>query len=137
MTQALLKAVSRDVRVVLLTPGKIDWTLVCRASRKGIGPLLLGGIEIYEYQAALLHAKTMVVDGVMAIVGSTNLDHRSFALNQEINLVVYDADVAVRLEKAFKEDLQYSTKLTYDAWKSRPWSEKILELLALPLKEQL
>lgn len=111
--------------------------LVYRASRKGFGPLLRGAIEIYEYQPALLHAKTMVVDGMMAIVGSTNLDNRSFALNQEINLIVYDAKVAAQLENAFHEDLQHSRKLTYENWKSRPWHEKILELFTLPLKEQL
>lgn len=137
MTKALLDAVARGVRVVLLTPGKIDWTLVYRASRHGFGPLLRGGIEIYEYQTALLHAKTIVVDGLMAVVGTTNLDNRSFALNQEINLVMYDAAVAGRLQKAFYLDLRYSEKLTYEEWKSRPLREKILELFTLPFKEQL
>ena len=80
MTEALLKAVARGVRVVILTPGKIDWMLVYRASRHGFGSLLLGGIDIYEYQPALLHAKTMVVDGTLALIGTTNLDNRSFAL---------------------------------------------------------
>jgi cardiolipin synthase A/B len=137
MIEALLKAAERGVRVVLLTPGKIDWMLVYRASRRGFGRLLDGGIEIYEYQAALLHAKTMVVDGIWALVGSTNLDNRSFALNQEINLVVHDADIARRLEKAFHEDLKYSRRLHYQEWEARPWSEKILELFTIPIKEQL
>jgi cardiolipin synthase len=137
MIEALLKAAARGVRVVLLTPGKIDWMLVYRASRRGFGRLLRGGIEIYEYQAALLHAKTMVVDGIWALVGSTNLDNRSFALNQEINLVVHDADVARRLENAFHEDLKYSRRLHYQVWEARPWSEKILELFTIPIKEQL
>ena len=137
MTEALLNAVARGVHVVLLTPGKIDWMLVYRASRRGFGPLLSGGIEIYEYQPALLHAKTMVVDGVLAMIGTTNLDNRSFALNEEVNLIVHDATVAGRLEEAFHEDLEYSRKLTYEAWTSRPWSEKILELFTIPLKEQL
>ncbi|MGH7825190.1 MAG: cardiolipin synthase [Candidatus Binatia bacterium] len=137
MTEALLKAAARGVRVVVLTPGKIDWMLVYRASRRGFGPLLLGGIEIYEYQPALLHAKTMVVDGIWALVGTTNLDNRSFALNAEINLIVHDAGVAGRLEKAFHEDLKHSKELIYEAWKSRPWREKILELFTIPIKEQL
>jgi cardiolipin synthase len=137
MTEALLKAVARGVHVVLLTPGKIDWPLVYRASRRGFGPLLRGGIEIYEYEPGLLHAKTMVVDGVWATVGTTNLDNRSFALNEEINLVLYDATIAGELEKAFHQDLQHSRQLTYDDWKSRPWSEKLLELFTIPLKEQL
>jgi cardiolipin synthase A/B len=122
---------------VLLTSGKIDWMLVYRASRRGLGPLLLGGIEIYEYQPALLHAKTMVVDGLWGLVGTTNLDNRSFALNEEVNLIVHDAAIAGQLEKAFHEDLKHSKKLNYEDWKSRPWSEKILELFTIPIKEQL
>lgn len=84
-----------------------------------------------------MHAKTMVVDSVWANVGTTNLDNRSFALNEEINLVVYDRGVAAELEKAFAEDLRHSKKLTYEAWRSRPWREKFLELFTIPLKEQL
>ena len=137
MQEALLKAVKRGVRVVALTPGKIDHKLVYWASRSGFEPLLLGGIEIYEYQAALMHAKTMVVDGIWATVGSTNLDNRSFALNEEINLIVYDASIAGQLEKAFEQDLEHSKRLTYEAWKSRPLKEKLLELFTIPLKEQL
>jgi cardiolipin synthase len=137
MQEALLKAVKRGVRVVALLPGKIDHKLVYWASRREFEPLLLGGIEIYEYQSALLHAKTMVVDGIWATVGSTNLDNRSFALNEEINLIVYDAKVAGQLEKAFYEDLKHSKRLTYEAWKARPWKEKFLELFTIPIKEQL
>jgi cardiolipin synthase A/B len=137
MQEALLDAVKRGVKVVALLPGKIDHKLLYWASRRGFGPLLLGGIEIYEYQPALMHAKTIVVDGILASVGSTNLDNRSFALNEELNLTVYDAAVAGRLEKAFQEDLKHSKKLTYEAWKARPWKEKFLELFTIPLKEQL
>jgi cardiolipin synthase len=137
MQEELLAAVKRGVRVVALLPGKIDHKLVYWASRSGFGPLLLGGIEIHEYQAALLHAKTMVVDGIWATVGSTNLDNRSFALNEEINLIIYDRAVAGRLEKVFHEDLKYAKKLTYETWKARPLKEKILELFTIPIKEQL
>lgn len=137
MQKELLNAVKRGVRVVALTPGKIDHKLVYWASRSGFEPLLLGGIEIYEYQAALMHAKTMVVDGIWATVGSTNLDNRSFALNEEINLIVYDRTIAGQLEKAFERDLEHSKRLTYEAWKARPWKEKFLELFTIPIKEQL
>jgi cardiolipin synthase A/B len=137
MQEALLEAVKRGVSVVVLTPGKIDHKLVYWASRRGFEPLLLGGIQIYEYQVALMHAKTMVVDNVWAHVGSTNLDNRSFALNEEINLIAYDRAVAGELEKAFADDLKHSKKLTYEDWKARPWREKFLELFTIPLKEQL
>jgi cardiolipin synthase len=137
MAQALLEVAARGVRVVVLTPGKIDWMLVYRASRRGFGPLLRGGIEIYEYQPALLHAKTMVVDGSWALVGTTNLDNRSFALNEEINLIVHDAAIGAQLEVAFQQDLKHSKRLTYESWKERPWSEKVMELFTIPVKELL
>jgi cardiolipin synthase len=137
LTQALLAAVARGVRVVLLTPGVIDCELVHRASRSGFGPLLLGGVKIYEYQPALMHAKTMVIDGFIATVGSTNLDNRSFALNEEIDLVAYDASIGRRLEESFAEDLKHSMEITYEAWKSRPLIEKILEGFTTPIQEEL
>ena len=95
---ALLIAVRRGVKVVVLTPGAIDHNLVRQASRGKWRKMLKGGVQIYEYLPALLHAKMMVIDGVWATVGSTNLDNRSFALNDELNLVVYDAPTAQRLE---------------------------------------
>ena len=94
MIEALLNAAARGVRVVVLVPGKIDHQITYRASRSNYGRMLLGGIQIFEYTAALMHAKTMVVDGVWATVGSTNFDNRSFALNEELNLTVYDSGLA-------------------------------------------
>jgi len=137
MTEALLKAVSRGVRVVVLTPGKIDSRLTYVASRSHYGDLLLGGVEIYEYQVALMHAKTMVVDGIWATIGSTNFDNRSFALNQELNLTVYDGSITRRLEEIFREDLKHSKKITYDDWSSRSVFERLWEFFAFPVKEQL
>jgi cardiolipin synthase len=84
-----------------------------------------------------MHANTMVIDGMLATVGSTNLDNRSFALNEEIDLVVRDAGVARQLETSFAEDLKHSTEVTYEAWQSRSLSEKILELFTLPIEEEL
>ena len=137
MTEALLKAVSRGVRVIVLAPGKIDSRLTYVASRSHYGQLLRGGIEIYEYQAALMHAKTMVVDGVWATIGSTNFDNRSFALNQELNLTVYDGVLTRRLEEIFREDLKYAKKITYEEWEDRSVFERVWELFAFPVKEQL
>jgi len=134
---ALLAATARGVRVTILVPGKIDVKLTYRASRRNYGTMLKGGIEIYEYQPALLHSKTMVVDDVWATVGSTNMDNRSFAFNEELNLAVYDRGFARRLEEIFKEDLKYSKKITYAEWAARPWRERFFELFAYPLQEQL
>jgi len=137
MTSTLVDAARRGVKVVLLIPGAIDHNLVRQASRSGFGRLLKGGVLIYEYRPALLHAKTMVIDGIWATVGSTNLDHRSFALNEELNVVVYDANVARRLEDVFEEDLTNSRQVTYRDWSQRSLASRFLELLSLPLREQM
>jgi cardiolipin synthase A/B len=137
MTEALVKAAARGVRVVVLVPGEIDSQLTYTASRSHYGPLLLGRVEIFEYQTALMHAKTMVVDGIWATIGSTNFDNRSFALNQELNLTIYDGPVARRLEEIFQEDLKFSKKITYEEWDSRSIFERLFELFTFPVKEQL
>jgi cardiolipin synthase len=137
MIEALLKAVARGVRVVILVPGKIDHQITYRASRSNYGRMLLGGIQIFEYMPALMHAKTMVIDGVWATVGSTNFDNRSFALNEELNLTVYDSGIAQRLEEAFEQDLKYSRKITYEEWSSRGLGERIYEIFAFPVREYL
>jgi cardiolipin synthase len=137
MTEVLLDAVARGVRIVVLVPGQIDHNLVRQASRAGFGRLLLAGVEIYEYAAALLHAKTMVIDGIWSTIGSTNLDNRSFALNAELNLIVYDRIVAERLERVFVDDLSHARRIRYAEWKSRPLYQRLLELLVLPIRDQL
>ena len=137
MIAALLKATARGVRVVVLVPARSDLKITYRASRRHYGEMLLGGIEIFEYSPALLHSKTMVVDGVWATVGSTNFDNRSFALNEELNVGVYDRDVAQKLEQTFATDLQRSRKVNYEEWQHRGLKEKFFELFAFPVEEQL
>ena len=125
------------MRVVLILPGAIDHNLVRQASRGELGRLLRAGIEVYEYRAALLHAKTMVIDGVWSTVGSTNLDRRSFALNDELNLVIYDRAIARRLDEIFAQDLALSRRVTYEDWRRRGFVSRLLELLAIPIKGQM
>ncbi len=137
MEDALTKAVRRGVRVVVLVPGAIDHNLVRQASRGKFGTMLKAGVEIYEYQAALLHSKTMIIDGVWSTVGSTNLDNRSFALNDELNLVIYDAATARRLEKVFADDLAHSLKVDYRTWRRRSFTDRFFELLATPVRPLL
>ena len=137
MTRVLTEAPGRGVRVVVLLPGAIDNNIVRQASRSTFGELLRAGIEIYEYQAGLLHAKTMTIDGVWATIGSTNLDTRSFALNEELNAVMYNRDVAGQLERHFADDLRYSRRIHYRQWRNRGFFPRLLELLSLPVREQL
>jgi cardiolipin synthase A/B len=137
LAEAFIAAARRGVRVVVLVPGVIDHALVREAGRRNFGELLQAGIEIHEYQPALLHSKTMVVDGVWATVGSTNLDHRSFALNDELNVAVYDARFAAAVERAFAADVAMSKRVTYEAWRSRGLIARLYELIAIPIKDLL
>jgi cardiolipin synthase len=137
MIESLLEAAARGVKVIVLVPGKIDHKITYRASRRYYGRMLRGNIDIFEYMPALLHSKIMVVDGVWATVGSTNFDNRSFALNEELNLTLYDRGLARHLEKSFFEDLKHARKITYEEWQSRPLKEKFFELFAFPVEEQL
>ena len=137
MSEALLDTVRRGVRVVVLVPGAIDHNIVRQASRAQFGPMLQAGVEIYEYTPALLHAKTMVIDGVWATVGSTNLDNRSLALDEELNVIVYDRGLARRFEEIFDEDIKASRRVTYEAWKKRGFGSKLLEVLAFPIRDLL
>ena len=79
----------------------------------------------------------MVVDGIWATVGSTNLDHRSFSLNEELNVAIYDAATAQRLEQVFEQDLANSRRVMYEDWSHRSIASRFMELLAYPLKEQM
>jgi len=137
MTRALVEASRRGVRVVVLSPGAIDNHIVRQASRSKFGELLEAGIEIHEYQAGLLHAKVMTVDGIWATIGSTNLDSRSFGLNEELNAVVYGATVVGRLEQVFVEDLKHSRRVEYAKWRSRGFFNRLLEVLSLPVRDQM
>jgi cardiolipin synthase len=144
MAAELVRAVRRGVEVTVLVPGRLehalgrpDQNLVHHAGRAGFGELLQAGVRIFEYRAALLHAKTMVVDGRWATIGSTNVDARSFALNAELNLTVADAGVAARLEEIFHDDLRHSRPLSYDEWRARGLKERAFEWFAFPAKSQL
>jgi cardiolipin synthase len=146
MRDAVLRTARRGVRIAVLVPAVIDHNVVGgggraprggRARRAQFGALLRAGVEIYEYTPALLHAKTMVIDGVWATIGSTNLDNISFAVNDELNLIVYDREVASRLEQVFAADLEVSKRITYEAWKGRGMRSRLFEILARPIRDLL
>jgi cardiolipin synthase len=137
MVDTLIQAARRGVQISFLVPGVSDHPLVRHAGRRQFGRLLEAGIEIHEYTAALLHAKTIVIDGIWATVGSTNLDHRSFKLNDELNVVAYDTEFAAQLERAFQEDLRYAQRIDLETWRNRGVRGRIFELLALPFESNL
>ena len=128
---ALIAALKRGVRVRVITPGRhIDQQTVRHASRALWGELLEAGLQMYVYQPTMYHCKAVIVDGLMASVGSTNFDPRSFHLNDEANLNVYDAGFAALLTRLFEADLQRCTRCTLAQWRSRPLFEKARERVA-------
>jgi cardiolipin synthase A/B len=136
--QLFSEAAKRGVDIRILVPGKFnDVPMTKAAGKSGFGDLLKAGIKIYEYQPTMMHTKTMVVDGLFATIGSTNFDNRSFRLNEELNLTVYDSDFAQRLERSFWEDLKRSRPYTLSDWERRPWKQRIAEWAVVPIRSQL
>lgn len=137
-TDTLVAALKRGVRLRILVPGPVtDSGLVRSASKARWGPLLAAGAEIYEYQPTMFHCKVMIVDDLWTSVGSTNFDNRSFAINDEANLNVYDHDFAVAQGRVFEEDLKHARRVSYDEWRERPLTERVMEMVASPVGEQL
>jgi cardiolipin synthase len=138
ITKALVAARHRGVRIRIVTPGKnTDSDAARMASKAGWGPLLLAGVEIYEYEPTMFHNKLLIVDRELVSVGSTNFDLRSFQLNDEASLNVYDHAFAERMTKVFEDDLIPTKRYTYETWKKRPLKEKLFEKFILPIKSQL
>ncbi len=136
--RTLLEALRRGVRVRVIVPGEhMDVELVRAASRAHWGELLAAGAEIHEYAPTMYHCKIFTVDGTLVSVGSTNLDNRSFALNDEANLNLYDAEFAQRMTAVFEVDLSRARRITLEAWRARPLKERAAEWLARPFESQL
>jgi cardiolipin synthase len=136
--EALKAALRRGVRLRIIVPGtRIDTEVVRKASRAGWGELLGAGAKIHEYEPTMFHCKTLIVDRQLVSVGSTNFDNRSFRLNDEANLNVYDRDFAERVTAVFERDLERAREITYEDWARRPWHEKLLERASALLSPQL
>lgn len=126
----LVIAAASDTKVKLLVPGISDSKFVNYAARSYYGRLLNAGAKIYLYQKGFVHAKTMVVDKKVSIVGTANMDIRSFDLNFEVNAIVYDEEIALELRQAFYEDLNNATIIDLQQWNERSNFTQILEKLA-------
>jgi cardiolipin synthase len=137
IVRSLLRAAKRDVRVQLLLPSVSDVPFVKIASRAYLSPLLKAGIEIYERQGTILHAKVLLIDSCWATVGSANLDLRSFHRNYEINVVIDSPEFGAQLDDMFSEDLTRSRRITLLEHEKRPWFEKLLERLCDPIRRFL
>jgi cardiolipin synthase len=127
----------RNVQVRIVTPGKAsDHALTRSSSRRLYGELLRAGVRIFEYQPSMIHAKILIVDDLWSVGGSTNFDHRSFGLNDEINLAVFDPQVAQRLREDFEADVAASREVTLEQWRNRPFLDRLQEPLGWALTRE-
>ncbi|MDQ6860499.1 MAG: phospholipase D-like domain-containing protein [Verrucomicrobiota bacterium] len=136
--ELLTKAAHRGVDVRLLLPGPHnDQPLTQSAGRTAYGKLLEGGVKIFEYQPTMIHAKTMVADGMFSMIGSSNLDARSSEINEELDVAVYDENFGRALEASFERDLTQSVPYTLEDFRKRSTWERVTEWLAIPFRSQL
>ncbi|MDT5062543.1 MAG: cardiolipin synthase [Acidobacteriota bacterium] len=130
-------ATERGVEVKIIVPGKhSDHMLTRSSSRRLFGELLKAGAEIYEYEKSMIHAKTLMIDGLWSVIGTTNFDNRSFGLNDEINLAARDEKLTARIAEDFAADLVESREVSYEEWRHRSIFERAHELLGWVLERQ-
>jgi cardiolipin synthase len=127
MLKVLEDAVLRGVNVKLLLPGKSDISAAYYAGRAFFTKLLKAGVEIYNYQGEILHAKTFVFDEMWSIIGSANLDFQSLRRNDEGNVGIIDTNFGNQMIEIFNEDLKQSEKIILEKWLKRPFLEKVEE----------
>lgn len=134
LLDALTVASLSGIKVKLLVPGKSDSRMVDLAARSYYENLMRAGVEIYEYTKGFVHAKTLVADGSLSVIGTANMDHRSFDLNFEVNSVVYDAEIGSRLTKVFYNDLLDAERIDLAEWQQRSifklFPEKVARLFS-------
>ncbi len=124
---AMYTTARRGVEVTLVVPARNDSPLVAAASRSYYEKLLDAGVQLYEFRRGLLHAKTITVDRDFAVVTTANMDRRSFELNFEVSLLVFDNDFASELRLLQKAYVSRSTLVDADAWEGRPWPTKLVQ----------
>jgi cardiolipin synthase len=128
LLDAMTEAAARGVDVRLIAPGFTDSNVILSATRSTYTRLLKGGVKIYERNDALLHAKSVVIDGTVSIVGSANLDMRSFIHNDEANAIIISRDFGARMEEIFERDQKAAHALDLETWRQRPLMERMREL---------
>jgi len=127
LMDALKAAARRGVDVKLILPSQSDSAILLYAARSYYEDLLEAGVKVYERQSRFLHAKSAMVDGVWCTIGSTNLDWRSLAYNDELNAVVLSPDFGKQLRAIFDEDFQRSKLITREEWSRRPFADRMKE----------
>lgn len=133
VVRSLLRAAGRGVRVQLILPAKNDVPLVRLVSRSYYAPLLKGGIEIFERQGTVLHAKVMLIDDDWSVIGSANLDQRSFHRNYEVNIIVDSPEFGRQVAEMFEEDLARSRRIVIEEHERRGRFVRLLERFCSPV----
>jgi cardiolipin synthase len=123
----LCAAARRGVRVRLMLPGKCDVQALMVAARSFYDTLMTAGVQIYERQGVILHAKTMVIDGVISMVGSTNLDYRSIEYNLELSTLIRSRPFGQQMETLFDNDVRFAKKMSPRQWRRRPLSDRLIQ----------
>ncbi|RBP35698.1 cardiolipin synthase [Roseimicrobium gellanilyticum] len=132
------EAVKRGVDVKMILPGKHNDQPATKAAGRGsYGKLLEAGVKIYEFKPTMIHSKTMVVDGMFAMFGTSNLDARSSLINEEIDVSVYDASFGTEMDRVFREDLKNCQEYKLEDFKKRSLKERVTEWLVYPFHSQL
>lgn len=131
--EEMLAAAARGVDVRIIVPAASNHVLTDWLSRGQYSKLLRGGVTIWLFQNAMVHAKTCTVDGVWTTIGTANIDRLSLQGNYEINMSIYDTDLAATMEQVFESDLSNSKQLDLEKWEARPVLNKIGEFLITPL----
>jgi cardiolipin synthase len=135
--RAIVRTAARGIELVVIVPGAhTDQRWVRLASRRLYGDLLKAGVRIFEYEAGMTHAKALIADDLWAVVGTTNVDNRSFEHNDEVNVAIRDEAVAARLTRDFDADRAQSREVSFDAWRRRPVWEKLIGTVAWILERQ-
>jgi cardiolipin synthase len=138
LVDALCDAAGRGVDVRILTGGPHQDKQIAReAGHRSYEKLLTAGVRIFEYQQAKLHAKVITIDGIWAHLGSSNLDNRSIALNDEINASIQHTTVAAELEQHFRDDLHVSQELDLQDWRHRPLAKRAREYTTELIRQSL
>jgi cardiolipin synthase len=127
LTVAMELAAMRGVDLKIVLPGRSNHRVTFHAGRSFYTDLLRAGVDIREYQPGIVHAKTLVADSQIALVGSANMDLRSFRLNFEVHALVHDATTATRLRETFEDDLARSRRVDLEQWESRAWTLRVKE----------
>ena len=133
----LIKAAARGVRVAVIVPQETDFPWVRWASWALFGRLLKGGVEVYEYQGRVMHAKTVVIDGLFASIGTHNLDHRSLHFNLEVAVNIFGSEFGALMTRLFEEDLTHCRRVTFEDLKSRSLAQKIASLVLYAFRSWL